>query len=160
MIARAAALGIGLALVTVPALADDVSADLACKMHRDVRDVNAFDAMPPAVVSFVRAKMGAGKLPNDEIIAARGAAFNATDVIVGHAPGRRFIRAGHAGNKWFLWYERGGIAYSKSIAIVALDGGKASLVAHIGYEHENPCALTDAALDGKVAVDNGLSNWW
>ncbi|HEX3809063.1 MAG TPA: hypothetical protein VHW02_05125 [Rhizomicrobium sp.] len=134
--------------------------DGSCKLHHPSEEVSSFAKMPAPVVAFILNKMRADGSTTTEVMADRGTFFNATDVIIGKSPGRRFIRAGHAANKWFLWYERGGIAYSKSIAIVALNGASASLVAHIGYEHENPCALTDAALDGKAAVDNGLSNWW
>jgi hypothetical protein len=161
MKAVTAALAITLAACATPALADDVSRDLACKLHHAVSDVNSFEALPPAIVSFVRAKMGAGNLPNSEIMAPHGGDFNATDVITKPAPGRRFIRGGHTGNVWFFWFEHGGIAYSRNIAVFELPvGGAPKLIAHIGYFTENPCALTDAVLDHRMLPQSQQSGWW
>lgn len=158
---HAAALALTLSAWAAPALADDVSGDLACRLHHAVAEVNSFEALPPAIVSFVRAKMGAGNLPNREIIAPRGGAFNATDVITKPAPGRRFIRGGHAGDVWFFWYEHGGIAYSKNIAVFELPaGGGPKLIAHIGYFNESLCALTDAVLDHRTPPQSQQSGYW
>jgi hypothetical protein len=147
--------------MALPALADDVSTDLACKFHHGVSEVGSFDAMPPAIVSLVRGKMHAGDLPNGEIMAPRGGDFNATDVITNpKAPGRRFIRAGHAGDIWFLWYEHGGIAYTKNIAVIALKPDGPHLFAFVEYFSQNPCVLTDAVLDGKTPAGTAQTDWW
>ncbi len=75
--------------------------------------VDSLKALPAAV----RAAVGP--------MADRGEDFNPTDVIIKPAPGRRFIRAGETGGRWFVWYEQGGIAYWKQILI--LDGGKVAV---------------------------------
>lgn len=158
----AATLAVALVAAATPTLADDVSADLACKFHHAVSDVNSFEALPPAIVWFVREKMGAGAVPNSELIAPRGGDFNATDVITNpKAPSRRFIRAGRAGDVWFLLYEHGGIAYSKNIAVLEMPTNRLpKLVAHISYFRENPCVLTDAILDHRAPPDQAQAVWW
>ncbi len=158
----AALLCAGVALLSAPASADDVSADLACRFRHRVEEVASFDRLPAPIAGFVRAKMNVGTLPTGEFMAPRGGFFNATDVIMKPAPGRRFIRAGHSGNRWFLWYEHGGITYSKTIAVLDLSspGRGARLVALIGYFSENPCELTDLALDGKGPSKTAQPGWW
>ncbi|GEM_PF-2413719 len=158
----AAVLGAGLAFFAASASADDVSADLACRFRHRVEEVQSFDRLPPAITALVRARMNAGALPAGEFMAPRGGFFNATDVIMKPGPGRRFIRAGHSGMRWFLWYEHGGIAYSRNIAVMELAAGgqSARLVALIGYHSENPCALTDLALDRKTPPKATASGWW
>jgi len=66
-----------------------------------------------------------------------------------NAPGRRFIRAAHAGAKWIVWYEQGGIAYFKAIVVFEPDE-KGALLATGEYQgawNENMCADTDRILD-------------
>jgi hypothetical protein len=136
--------------------------EIACKLHHPVSEVGSLAAMPPPIVAFVRERMGADAFPNISVMAERGAFFNITDVIMKPAPGRRFMRAGHSGGFWFLWYEHGGIAYIKNIAVFAQDGmqGRPRLVAHIGYFREDPCALTDAVLNGQTPPQTPQSAWW
>jgi hypothetical protein len=83
-------------------------------------------------------------------MAERGGAFNATDDIMDpSAPSRRFIRAAHAGAKWVVWYEQGGIAYFKAIIVFEADS-KGALFASGEYQgnwNDNMCADTDTILD-------------
>jgi hypothetical protein len=141
------------ALFACSAQADDVTADLACKLHHGVSEVNAFSKLPPPIAKFVLARTGE--------MAERDQFFNATDVIVKPAPMHRFIRAGHTGDRWFVWFERGGIAYSKNIVVFDLTAGQNQprLVRHIRYFRENPCALTDAALDSAPMPADAGSEW-
>ena len=149
---RTAAAALMLAIVS-PACADDVSADLACKLHHAVVETQSFPALPKPVSGAILSKT--------HEMADRGAAFNATDVIVKPAPAHRFIRAGHAGDTWFVWYEHGGIAYSKNIVVLnAPAGAPVKFVAHLSYFNENPCTLTDAALDRHEALPVRPDEWW
>jgi hypothetical protein len=136
------------------AIGDDVSVDLACKFWHPVKEVDALGKMPPPIAAFILAKTGA--------MAARGEYFNATDVIEKPAPMHRFIRAGESGGLWFIWFEHGGIAYSKNIAVLGLKPGESAphLIAHIGYFNQNPCSLTDAVLDGHPPAPSAQSDWW
>jgi hypothetical protein len=136
------------------AFADDVSADLACKFRHPVKEVDSLGKVPPPIAAFIRSKTGE--------MAERGEYFNATDVIEKPAPMHRFIRAGESSGLWFVWFEHGGIAYSKNIAVLALKSGERAphLIAHIGYFNENPCSLTDAVLDGHAPRPGAQSDWW
>lgn len=129
-------------------------ADLDCKFRHATVEIDALDKMPKPVADFIRSETDG--------MAPRGDFFNSTDVIVASAPGRRFIRAGHAGDRWFLFYERGGIVYSKNIAVLSLAPGQTNprLLAHLGYFREDPCALTDAVLDGRAVPAALQSPWW
>ena len=133
---------------TVPA----TPAEVTCKLRHAMSEVNSLDEMPAPIVMFVRSKTGG--------MAGRGEFFNVTDSVSRPAPFHRFIRAGHAGDMWLLWYERGGIAYGKDLAVLALNWGSVRLVAHIEYYRHDPCALNDAILDGRIPPETGQSNWW
>jgi hypothetical protein len=129
-------------------------ADLDCKFRHAVIEVDALGKMPKPIADFVLSKTGE--------MAPRGGFFNDTDSIVGIAPGRRFIRAGHSGDAWFLWYERGGIAYGKQIAVFRLEPRAPLVIGHYWYEHENPCAMTDPLFDSKgpaLPTDGQAMDW-
>lgn len=121
------------------------SADFTCKLNHAATMVNSLRALPAPVAKALHAKVGD--------MAERGGAFNATDVIMDpNAPGRRFIRAGHAGSKWFVWYEQGGEAYFKAIVVFEPDE-KDALFASGEYQrawNENMCADTDKILDRRL----------
>jgi hypothetical protein len=136
------------------ARADDVSPDLACKFDHAVNDVASFDVLPKPVTDFLRPRLGE--------MAKRGEYFNATDVVMKPAPSRRFIRAGRSGDKWFLWYEHGGIAYNRNIVVLSWRPGDAAaiLIAHTAYSGESPCRQTDAILEGHIPPHTGRDDWW
>jgi hypothetical protein len=56
-------------------------------------------------------------------VAEPGAAWEATDVIDSShpLPSMRLLRAGHRGNDWFVWWERGGIAHTWQAAAFRLE---------------------------------------
>jgi len=143
-----AALLLGTLLFASGALASEQpdSQDFTCKLGHAAAMIDSLKALPPAVAKALHAKVGD--------MAERGGAFNATDVIIDpNTPGRRFIRAGHAGSKWFVWYEQGGIAYFKAILVFETDS-KGALFAtseHQGNWNDNLCADTDKILAGSLA---------
>ena len=81
-------------------------------------------------------------------MADRGEFFNSTDVIMKPGPANRFIRGGEIGERWYLWYEHGGIAYYRNIVLFSSDPSGTPHI--IGEEQglwiDNLCALTDALL--------------
>ena len=122
------------------------SADFTCKLSHAATMVDSLRALPPAVARALHAKVGD--------MAERGGAFNPTDVVSPeeHAAGRRFIRAAHAGGKWIVWYEQGGIAYFKAIVVFEAEA-KGALFASGEYQgnwNANMCADTDKILDGTL----------
>ena len=124
------------------------SSDLDCKFRHRVREVGSFQKMPAAIQDYLKPKFNFDD-PHTGGIAPKGGKWNATDVVLEDAPFRRFIRAGHDGGKWFLWWERGGIAYWREQAVFALEGGKVTVIAHAMLPATNPCEATDAILDGR-----------
>jgi hypothetical protein len=71
------------------------------------REVLSLSALPVSIRQALRADA-----PGLDGIADRGQRFNAADVVVGSAPRRRLITAGHDGNLWLVVLETGGIAYN------------------------------------------------
>lgn len=115
--------------------------DVSCKLRLHVEEFSSLAKLPMAIRKFLRAHIGE--------IADRGEAFNSTDVIVRDLPSRRFIRAGYWNRQWFfVWYEQGGIGYSKNILLLDWSGREASVkeVVRKSYFNENPCVLTGALL--------------
>jgi len=55
-------------------------------------------------------------------IANHGEPFNATDVVTGNLPARRFVLAGRAPGMWFIFYEHGGIAYHQNLIVFSKEG--------------------------------------
>jgi len=123
--------------------------DVACAFHRPMRDIERLASLPAPVRQILDAHVGP--------MAERGAFFNSTDVILREAPGRRFIRAGESGSKWFVAYETGGIAYHKTAIILAPGdrGGELQVTAHSGYYKRPLCAVVEDLLDGR-SPDKGL----
>ena len=81
-------------------------------------------------------------------MADRGEFFNSTDVKEKPAPFDRFIRGGEIGEKWFVWYEHGGIAYWKQILIFGSDpSGTPHVIAEAhAAGPDGLCAQTDQLL--------------
>jgi len=69
----------------------------------------------PMVIAALRSQWG-----SDVRLAARGEAFDATDVVSG-APSRRFVLAGREGSQWFLVYEQGGRGHHLVLAMFEVD---------------------------------------
>ncbi len=128
---------------------------LSCKFRQSVQEVNSFEAMPMAVQDNLKPRFNFDD-PHTGGIAPRDGKWNATDVVMEDAPFRRFIRAGHAGDKWFLWWERGGIAYWREFAVFALAGGNVIVMAHGNLPPDNPCVATEAAMDGRLPTGGEL----
>ena len=166
---RGVAAATALLVCATPLLASSIlptpKEDLACRFRHPVQEVASFDALPAPVRAFLTKRMADG--PHDRyIIAARGADFQNSDVIDPQTPPlwRRFIRAGHVGPVWFLWYEHTGITYVRMATFVRLDlSRQAQLLAHVVYGdpgHRDPCVLTDAVVDGHLPPADLATEWW
>jgi hypothetical protein len=139
---------------------DDVTSDLQCRFRHKISEIDRLEAMPAPILGFLRAHLSDGA--GTPLMAARGEEFDATDTVSesDHHSARRFIRAGQAGNLWFVWYEHGGLAYQKQIIVFAIaKGAKARVVAHRIYFRENPCLLTDDIIDGRPITVTDPQNY-
>ena len=124
---------------TGPGATTPANPDYTCALRHRGAIYDSLKALPPDFQATVRGSVGA--------MADRGEFFNATDVILRPAPGRRFIRAGVSGSYRYLWYEQGGIAYGKEIVIFATDpSGTAHVAADIRATGQDLCVQTDALL--------------
>jgi hypothetical protein len=143
------------------------TSDLQCKFRHPIEEVDAITAVPPQVQNAMLARMDPaaredGKFQWHDVMAPRGGAFNSTDVVTPGYPGRRFIRAGHVGSEWFVWFEQGGIAYRKNVALfhIRLGHGTPILRAFVSYNSEDACALTDDLIDNKPAAPGTSPGSW
>jgi hypothetical protein len=122
------------------------STDDLCTFRHPVQEIAYFEQGPPTIKNFLKVKFEFHD-PRTGGLAPRGGEWNATDVVLKDAPFRRFMRAGRAGNKWFLWWERGGLAYFRQV--VVLDA-RASVLARASLPADDPCRFTDELLSGRV----------
>jgi len=163
---------LALAIIAMSANAAAVSAappdaDLRCTFRHPIAEVSDIGELPPSILNAMLARIDPlasedAKFEWHHLMAPRGGAFNPTDVTVGDAPSRRFIRAGHEGSEWFVWYEHGGVAHSKDIALfhVRLGHNVPIVRAFISYGQQDPCALTDDLLDNKTPPGAAQPDSW
>lgn len=142
MIARAAALASAALLISGCTTADatprqPANPDFTCKLTHPSTTISSMRRLPKAIRAYIKDKAGA--------MVDRGQFFNSGDVVTKPAPFNRFIRGGKIGaDHWYLWYEHGGFAYWKQIALFDKKGA-VTAEAHGG----DLCAQTDALLNGK-----------
>jgi hypothetical protein len=141
--------------------------NLSCTFRHPITEVGDIGELPPSILNAMLARMDPlaredAKFEWHHLMAPRGGAYSSTDVIVGDAPSRRFIRAGHEGTEWFVWYEHGGVAASKNIALFheRLGHGVPIVRAFISYAQQDPCALTDDLMDNKIPTDARAPASW
>jgi hypothetical protein len=133
----------GLWLTASPVAADTIPNDIdfVCHLHHAGGiDLNSIGKLPPSIKDWIASNIGP--------MADRGAPFNATDVIADKKlPTARFLRAGRVNDYWFIWYERGGIAFTKHIVLLHLDLELTQVADETYTNMEDPCPMTDALLD-------------
>ena len=115
--------------------------DFTCASRHPSKSADSLAQLPAPVRLYIQnsqKKIGA--------MADRGAFYNATDVIMKPGPSNRFIRGGTIGDRYFLWYEHGGIAYWKTVVLLSVDAGGQPVVAaeQNGNFPNGLCAATDA----------------
>jgi hypothetical protein len=109
-----------------------------CHLANSSKSVASLEKMPAPIRAYIAEHIGP--------MADRGQFFNATDVIMTPGPANRFIRGGEIGERWFLWYEHGGIAYFRNVVLFGSDpsGTPRVIAEEQGLWTDNLCALTDA----------------
>ena len=116
------------------------NADETCVLRHSSGEIASINRLPVSLRKLVRTNFGE--------MADRGEYFNSGDVVVKPGPFNRYMRAGKIGERWYLWFEHGGIAYWREIVLLALDSSGTAHV--IAEEHAQPgqnlCAMT-VALD-------------
>ena len=110
----------------------------ACHLAHSSKSVASLEKMPEPIRTYISQHIGP--------MADRGEPFNATDVVMTPRPANRFIRGGEIGERWFLWYEHGGIAYYRNVILFGSDpsGTPHVIATEQGLWTDNLCALTDA----------------
>jgi len=126
------------------------SPTVACRFG-GVTLYSSLDRLPEPLVTYLAGKLvgpaGRGGL------APRDGYFNATDVVMSGLPMRRFISAGRAGDRWFLWYEHGGLALHAHLIVIDLAPTATVAVANMtAWPPARLCALTGDILSGRVAA--------
>ncbi len=113
-----------------------------CKFRHPSHSVASLAQLPSPIRRYIAEHIGA--------MADRGQFFNSTDVVERPGPATRFIRGGEIGERWFLWYEHGGIAYWREIVLFGSDpSGAPHVIADKQARwNDNLCAQSDALLDG------------
>jgi hypothetical protein len=79
---------------------------MTCTFTKPTEAVDIYGRVPAAI----HAVLGT--------MAERDQPFQVTDVFVPgpQNPSKRIVRGGRRGNKWFVWYEQGGVSYSWHVA--------------------------------------------
>jgi hypothetical protein len=133
----AIALASGAAHAANPADAT-LQAAFTCHLANSSKSVASLEKMPAPIRAYISEHIGP--------MADRGQFFNSTDVVTTPGPANRFIRGGEIGERWFLWYEHGGIAYYRNVVLFSSDpSGTPHVIAEKqGLWADNLCALTDA----------------
>ena len=146
--------------------AQQASPDAPCTFRHPMVEVDSIERVPWFIQKVMLAHMDPraredAKFEWHDVMAPRGAPFNSTDMITQGYPMRRFIRAGHWNQEWFVWYEKGGFVYSKNLLLFhARARGVPILRAFLSWRNENPCALTDDLLDFRPAPTSPAGGSW
>lgn len=143
------------------------AADPQCKFRHPIEEVSDITAVPVQIQNAMLARIDPAaredaKFEWHHLMAPRGGDFNSTDVVTGDAPLRRFIRAGHVGSEWFVWFEHDGERNSKNIALFHIRLGHANPIvrAFVSYRDQDPCALTDDLIDNKPPPPGSDGGAW
>jgi len=140
--------------------------DASCTFRHPIVEVDSINQVPQNLQNYMLANMDQqaredAKFEWHIVMAPRGSFFNSTDAIVPGFPSRRFVRAGHMGQEWFVWYETGGIAYFKNMLLAHVPyRGPPRVRAFLSWRNEDPCAVTDALLDFRPAPASLGQGWW
>ena len=134
-------LALGLSSCTSAKPVESPNPDFTCTLSHRSTSVATLKALPGPLQKSLHNLVGE--------MADRGEFFNNGDVVTKPAPFDRFIRGGEIGEKWYVWYEHGGIAYWKQILIFGSDpSGTPRVVAQAhATSSESLCAQTDRLLD-------------
>ena len=99
----------------------------------------------PVVLAALQSRLG-----SDQPMAARGEPFEATDVVSGEMPSRRFVLAGRNGTDWFVAYEQGG--YSHHLVLATFTVGETDAEVTL-LARDQVGTHDDSALGWRVTLD-------
>lgn len=166
MILRLTCLLTFVVLLSGAANAATPSPRLSCNLFgwKNVERFDSVSAMQPRVVKFFLDRLAAqaNAAERADLMAERDAAWQATDAANAGAPLpiRRFIEGLKFGNRWFVWYERGG--KNPTTHVVAYDNTPSSpapiLVGHLTTVPGDLCAVTRALLTARMLPRGGLDS--
>lgn len=115
--------------------------EIPCKLRTHVEEVDSYKKLPEPLRALIEQQLGG--------MADKNEAYNRTASGGGKGPPRRFLRGGHAGNRWFLWYKQGGIGLTTHIFVFEATPGRPAreLGRKMFFANQHdPCALTDELL--------------
>jgi hypothetical protein len=129
-----------------------VDEELACRLEHPVQEFSSLRDVPTPIMddllSYMRVKSALAK-PSPPI-ADRNQDFNGSDAARPGLSFRRFMRGGHVGNRWFVWYEHGGIVSNRNIVLYDFSNRSTPrLLAKLVVFHDL-CAQTDQLLGGDL----------
>ncbi len=126
------------------------------------KTVFALSDVPAPIRQELASRISSGRTTDlATLMADHDGDWEATDVV---RPGskllfRRFIQAGQSGDRWYVWYERGGIAHFDYAVVLALPAGGAAaqVIMHASGMAEALCSATGPALAPDFAGDGGAA---
>ena len=141
--------------------------DLVCTFSHPVRSIDTAKDLPDAINGDLLAHFAPQRLGE------RDGPMTANDTRATGSPSRTFIRAGQAGDLWFVWYRHfkaanapGGTVIEKQIVLYRLPdaNGRAVPVAKemdvTARGMPGLCAHTDDMLDGKFRMPPDVDTNW
>lgn len=158
-------LGFFLLTQTAAAAAVSPSPKLSCNLSgwKNVERFESLSEMRPEVVKFLLDRLASQTAAERSgLMAERDAPWQATDVADPNypLPLRRFISGVRSGNRWFIWYERGGKSYSTHLVAYNFSPPAPSpiLVSHLTPLLNDLCPVTRTLLSARVLSRGGLES--
>ena len=146
------------------ALGATPSPRLSCNLFgwKNVQRFESLSAMRPEVVKMLLDRLGsqANAKTRSNLMAERDAAWANGVVPDAALPSRRFIYGLRFGNRWIVWYERGGKAQSSHLVIYDFLPATPApiLIGHLTTATDDLCPVTRTLLNARIVVRGGLDN--
>jgi hypothetical protein len=156
----------GLLLLTQAeaAFAETPSPRLACSLFswKNVVRFESLSAMRPEVVRMLLDRLGsqANAKTRSNLMAERDAIWADGATPDSPLPSRRFLYGLRFGNRWIVWYERGGKTRSSHLVIYDFLPATPApiLVGHLTTGMNDLCPVTRTLLNARILVRGGLDN--
>jgi hypothetical protein len=137
---------------------------LSCNLFswKNVERFESLSAMRPEVVKMLLDRLGsqANAKTRSNLMAERDAIWAGEATAESPLPSRRFIYGLRFGNRWIVWYERGGKTHSSHLVIYDFLPATPApiLVGHLTTGVNDLCPVTRALLNARILVRGGLDN--